>query len=96
MDYYWACNRTGTLDVSDVLLLIFPNLHLTWMVLRSWKTDSELNEKQRTTTFHPLEMYTFRNYLAYALYAPLYIAGPIVTFNDFLWQVRVIKLLVLA
>src|SRR5882762_1961655 len=66
------------------------------MVLRSWKTDSELSEKQRTTTFHPLEMYTFRNYLAYTLYAPLYIAGPIVTFNDFLWQVRIIKLLAVA
>lgn len=32
-------------------------------------------------------MYSFWNYLAYALYSPLYIAGPIMTFNDFLWQV---------
>jgi D-alanyl-lipoteichoic acid acyltransferase DltB (MBOAT superfamily) len=30
-------------------------------------------------------LYTFRNYLAYVLYAPLYIAGQIVTF---MWQVR--------
>ena len=33
-------------------------------------------------------MYGFVNYLTYILYAPLYIAGPIMTFNDFMWQVR--------
>ena len=47
-----------------------------------------MSEKQRATTFHPLETYSYANYLAYALYAPLYIAGPIMTFNDFMWQVR--------
>ena len=47
-----------------------------------------MSAKQRATTFHPLEAYSFANYLAYALYAPLYIAGPIMTFNDFMWQVR--------
>jgi len=47
---------------------------------------SELTEKQRSTTFHPIETYTYRNFLAYTLYSPLYIAGPIMTFNDFMWQ----------
>lgn len=37
---------------------------------------------------HPLEDYSFINYLAYAIYPPLYIAGPIMTFNNFVWQVR--------
>lgn len=27
-------------------------------------------------------------YLAYVLYAPLYLAGPIITFQDFAWQLR--------
>jgi D-alanyl-lipoteichoic acid acyltransferase DltB (MBOAT superfamily) len=36
---------------------------------------------------HKPHMYTFPNYLTYVLYPPLYIAGPIMTFNDFLWQV---------
>jgi hypothetical protein len=27
------------------------------------------------------------NFFAYCLYPPLYIAGPIITFNDFIWQV---------
>ncbi len=32
--------------------------------------------------------YSFRNYLAYTLYAPLYLAGPVVTFNDYISQLR--------
>ena len=32
--------------------------------------------------------YSFRNYLAYSLYSPLYLAGPIITFNDFTHQLR--------
>lgn len=27
-------------------------------------------------------------YLAYVLYAPLYLAGPVITFQDFAWQLR--------
>lgn len=30
--------------------------------------------------------YTFRNYVAYAIYAPLYLTGPIITFNDYISQ----------
>ena len=46
-----------------------------------------MSNKQRTSSAHPLEMYTFTNYLVYIFYPPLYIAGPIITFNDFMWQV---------
>ena len=53
----------------------------------STKEPSHLTEKQRKTTPLPLEFYSFTNYVAYALYPPLYIAGPIMTFNDFFWQV---------
>lgn len=48
----------------------------------------------RTTTTserkasHPLHMYSYVSYIAYILYPPLYIAGPIMSFNDFLWQHR--------
>jgi D-alanyl-lipoteichoic acid acyltransferase DltB (MBOAT superfamily) len=35
-------------------------------------------------------MYSYMNYIAYVLYPPLYIAGPIITFNDFMWQVSVL------
>ncbi|KAN0092559.1 MBOAT, membrane-bound O-acyltransferase family domain containing protein [Tylopilus felleus] len=50
--------------------------------------DSALTEKQRCALPHSLEHYTYANYLAYALFPPLYIAGPIVTFNNFMWQLR--------
>src|SRR5258707_6457373 len=46
-----------------------------------------VSDKKRAVVFHSRETYTFSNYLAYTLYAPLYIAGPIITFNDFMWQV---------
>lgn len=36
----------------------------------------------------PTRDFTFRNYLAYALYAPLYLTGPILTFNDYISQLR--------
>ena len=46
-----------------------------------------MNEKQRQAVPHPEELYSLSNYLAYIIYAPLYLAGPIITFNDFMWQV---------
>ena len=32
--------------------------------------------------------YALLPYLAYVLYVPLYLAGPIITFQDFAWQLR--------
>lgn len=32
--------------------------------------------------------YNFRNYIAYAIYAPLYLTGPIITFNDYISQLK--------
>ncbi|KAJ7594897.1 MBOAT, membrane-bound O-acyltransferase family-domain-containing protein [Mycena floridula] len=49
---------------------------------------ANMTQKERQLTAHSTEMYSFANYTAYILYAPLYIAGPIMTFNDFLWQFR--------
>jgi hypothetical protein len=43
--------------------------------------------KDRVRTSHPLSDYKLVNLVAYTLYPPLYIAGPIMTFNDFIWQV---------
>ncbi|KAF8333870.1 MBOAT, membrane-bound O-acyltransferase family-domain-containing protein [Amanita rubescens] len=51
-------------------------------------SDRLLTEKGRQTTPHTAETYTFTNYLTYVLYPPLYIGGPIMSFNDFMWQHR--------
>ncbi|KAG6915954.1 hypothetical protein DXG01_009176 [Tephrocybe rancida] len=51
------------------------------------KNHNPTNHAERMAP-HLLHMYTFPTYLSYILYPPLYIAGPIMTFNDYLWQHR--------
>ncbi|KAK9473288.1 MBOAT, membrane-bound O-acyltransferase family-domain-containing protein [Dipodascopsis tothii] len=52
------------------------------------RDEKKLTEKERVELPSPRQEYHFANYLAYLLYTPLYIAGPIVTFNDYLYQSR--------
>ncbi|KIY43881.1 MBOAT-domain-containing protein [Fistulina hepatica ATCC 64428] len=49
---------------------------------------STMDYRQRQSMSHPLSYYNYTSYLAYVLYPPLYIAGPIMSFNDFMWQLR--------
>lgn len=46
------------------------------------------NERLRIDTSKPLQEYSFLNYFAYTCYSPLYIAGPVLTFNDYIFQSR--------
>ncbi|THH33470.1 hypothetical protein EUX98_g722 [Antrodiella citrinella] len=71
-----------------MLRLIAFNMDYYWACNRIGTTDkgADLNHKERNSTYHPLEMYNYMNYVAYILYPPLYLAGPIMTYNDFLWQ----------
>lgn len=46
-----------------------------------------LSERDRIDTPCKKEDYSFVNYLSFSLYSPLYLAGPIITFNDFIAQV---------
>ncbi|KIK69770.1 hypothetical protein GYMLUDRAFT_34163 [Collybiopsis luxurians FD-317 M1] len=73
-----------------MLRLVSFNMDYYWACRQGGRpeTGTTLNERQRQNTSHSLEMYSYMNYFAYALYSPLYIAGPILTFNDFLWQFR--------
>ena len=43
-------------------------------------------ERALTNTSHPHSLYSFPLYLAYTLYPPLYLAGPIITYNSFVSQ----------
>lgn len=47
-----------------------------------------LNERQRLVALHNIRDYGIINYIAYITYTPLLIAGPIVTFNDYVYQSR--------
>jgi D-alanyl-lipoteichoic acid acyltransferase DltB (MBOAT superfamily) len=46
-----------------------------------------LSEKDRVDLPAEMRDYSLLNYMAYVLYTPLYLAGPIITFNDFIHQV---------
>ncbi|CAR29423.1 ZYRO0G08294p [Zygosaccharomyces rouxii] len=48
-----------------------------------------LEEKERLVAPHPLHDYNLLHYIAYVTYTPLFIAGPTITFNDYLYQTRV-------
>ncbi|KAF2737947.1 MBOAT-domain-containing protein [Polyplosphaeria fusca] len=49
---------------------------------------SNLSERDRVSIPAPSTDFSFRNYFAYTLYSPLYLAGPILTFNDYMSQLR--------
>lgn len=51
-------------------------------------TPSNLSERDRVAVSAPPKTFDFRHYMAYATYSPLYLAGPIITFNDYIYQLR--------
>ncbi|CAG8557476.1 18681_t:CDS:10 [Dentiscutata erythropus] len=55
---------------------------------RSDRDLAPLTEKDRIIGPCFREDYNFIYYLSYALYAPLYLAGPIITYNNFIAQLR--------
>ncbi|CAK7198679.1 glycerol transporter [Sporothrix eucalyptigena] len=78
-----------------VLRLISFNLDRYWSrgdrgsSLEKKQLDpANLSERDRVTISAPAQDFCFRNYVAYAVYAPLYLTGPIITFNDFVHQAR--------
>ncbi|KAI4167631.1 MAG: hypothetical protein LQ343_007049, partial [Gyalolechia ehrenbergii] len=79
-----------------VLRLISFNLDYHWSLNRSGGSpiekkqldQSDLSERNRVDLPAKAHDYAFRNYFAYVLYSPLYLTGPILTFNDYISQLR--------
>ncbi|KAI1806543.1 MBOAT-domain-containing protein [Daldinia bambusicola] len=78
-----------------VLRLISFNLDYYWSLDRRSYSPIEkqidptaLSERDRVSIPAQAKDFSFRNYVAYAIYAPLYLTGPIITFNDFISQLR--------
>ncbi|KAI0867586.1 MBOAT, membrane-bound O-acyltransferase family-domain-containing protein, partial [Hypoxylon argillaceum] len=78
-----------------VLRLISFNLDYYWSLDRRSSSPiekqldpSSLSERDRVSTPAQAKDFSFRNYVAYAIYAPLYLTGPIITFNDYISQLR--------
>ncbi|KAF7565492.1 DltB, membrane protein D-alanine export [Pyrenophora tritici-repentis] len=72
LDYYWSLNSRSSSSPLEKKQL----------------DPSNLSERDRVTIPAKPTDYTFRNYFAYATYSPLYLAGPIITFNDYISQCR--------
>ena len=70
IDYHWACSHIGIADVGHSLPISPHENDAEYS-----QPGGELSDKKRAAVFHPRSNYTFLNYLSYALYAPLYIAG---------------------
>ncbi|AEO54054.1 hypothetical protein MYCTH_2296135 [Thermothelomyces thermophilus ATCC 42464] len=89
-------NRWEILFNITVLRLISFNLDYYWSLDRRASSPIEkkqldpanLSERDRIATPAAPHDYCFRNYLAYAIYGPLYLTGPIITFNDYISQQR--------
>ncbi|EAS35700.3 glycerol:H+ symporter [Coccidioides immitis RS] len=87
-------SRWEVLFNITVLRLISFNLDYYWSL--DYRAGSPLEKKQldpsalseRDRIYTPADPLCFnvRNYLSYTLYSPLYLAGPIITFNDYIHQ----------
>ncbi|KAL9479897.1 hypothetical protein ACSS6W_004683 [Trichoderma asperelloides] len=80
---YWLDNWGGIMKRWDILFNITILRLISFNLDYYWSID-----KRHVNTLEVSSDFSFRNYLAYALYAPLYIAGPILTFNDYISQAK--------
>lgn len=89
LDFYWSSTRaTGSpLEVCSKSQLVSGRTEADCKKKKQLD-PANLSERDRVAFPAQSHDYSFRNYLAYTLYAPLYLAGPIITFNDFMSQVR--------
>ncbi|KAK3698028.1 glycerol transporter [Vermiconidia calcicola] len=79
-----------------VLRLIAFNFDYLWMLDRRASSPvekknlspSNLSERERVKLGASPSDFNLRNYLAYTLYSPLYLTGPIINFNDYISQSR--------
>lgn len=65
-----------------------PKLNVANAPKKKQVDPSSLSERDRISIPAAPAAFTFRNYVSYALYSPLFIAGPIITFNDYISQTR--------
>ncbi|KAH3667422.1 hypothetical protein OGAPHI_003071 [Ogataea philodendri] len=77
-----------------LLRLLSFNLDYLWREqkkdkeTKETKESQELNERERQNYYLEASDYSLSNYMAYVFYTPLFIAGPILTFNDYIYQSR--------
>ncbi|KAJ6160969.1 Glycerol uptake protein 1 [Penicillium chermesinum] len=96
MDYHWSLEypSSSPIEVGSPVAaeLRFPisshTLELTQSHKKKQQDPASLSERDRVQIPAEPAAYSMRNYIAYILYSPLYLAGPILTFNDYVSQQR--------
>lgn len=93
--YRGLLSRWEVLFNITILRLISFNFDYHWSVnqrsgspIEKQLDPANLSERDRVSIPAPAQDFTFRNLVAYAIYAPLYLTGPILTFNDYMSQQR--------
>ncbi|POR35483.1 Glycerol uptake protein 1 [Tolypocladium paradoxum] len=94
--YGGLLSRWEVLFNITILRLVSFNMDYYWSIdkrsansLEKKQLDpANLSERDRISIPADVGDFTFRNYVAYAVYAPLYLAGPILTFNDYVSQLK--------
>ncbi|KAI6782261.1 Glycerol uptake protein-like protein [Emericellopsis cladophorae] len=92
--YGGIMSRWDILFNITILRLISFNMDYYWSLGKSHASSiekkqlnpAELSERDRVSISANAHDYTWRNFVAYAIYAPLYLVGPILTFNDYISQ----------
>ncbi|KAI9322745.1 MBOAT, membrane-bound O-acyltransferase family-domain-containing protein [Dichotomocladium elegans] len=94
-EYHGIHPRWHILFNFVMLRLISFNMDYYWQVKKprdQYEKDDRiggpLTDKDRVTLPCFESDYNYINFLAYVLYTPLYLCGPIITFNDFISQIR--------
>ncbi|KAJ6127068.1 Glycerol uptake protein 1 [Penicillium sp. IBT 18751x] len=77
MDYHWSADHLATSPIE-----------LTELDKKKQLDPAALSDRDRVKIPAEPAAYNMRNYIAYVLYSPLYLAGPILTFNDYVSQQR--------
>ncbi|KAK3986901.1 glycerol uptake protein 1 [Cladorrhinum sp. PSN332] len=93
--YGGIMRRWEVLFNITVLRLVSFNLDYYWSIggrsaspLEKQLDPANLSERDRIAIPAAPNDFTFRHLVGYAIYAPLYLTGPIITFNDYISQSR--------
>lgn len=93
MDYYWSVDYPSTSPIEVCIpiphaALFSLDSQLTEIYKKKQLDPAALSDRDRVKIPAEPAAFSMRNYIAYVLYSPLYLAGPIMTFNDYVSQQR--------
>lgn len=95
MDSYWSTDYAAASPIEvcskspDLELAVsHADPRLTEFHKKKQLDPAALSERDRVKIPAEPAAFNMRNYVAYVLYSPLYLAGPILTFNDYVSQQR--------